>query len=73
MVLDSTAVNLDTMDLSGTQESDDKFAKHMEVHKIRLGSDGRRLEGKEYYTPESKSDAVFNLVETAQVQYISIS
>jgi hypothetical protein len=57
-----SVLSLDVMDVSGTVESDNAVSvgagrggpKYMDLHKMRLSSNGRPLGRKEYLTPQSE-------------------
>lgn len=63
---------MDTGDLSGTRETDTRFAKHLDIHKIRLDSSGHMIVGKgkrkEYMTPISIGEYAFGHAATADVK-----
>lgn len=49
-----TVLSLDVLDISGTNENDASFAKGLNVHKIRIDSDGKKIGKSEYLTPQSQ-------------------
>eukprot|EP00197_Chlamydomonas_leiostraca_P005355 CAMPEP_0202861090 /NCGR_PEP_ID=MMETSP1391-20130828/2603_1 /ASSEMBLY_ACC=CAM_ASM_000867 /TAXON_ID=1034604 /ORGANISM="Chlamydomonas leiostraca, Strain SAG 11-49" /LENGTH=287 /DNA_ID=CAMNT_0049540413 /DNA_START=178 /DNA_END=1041 /DNA_ORIENTATION=+ len=47
-------LSIDVLDISGTAENDASFAKGMEIHKIRLDANGKKVGKAEYVTPQSQ-------------------
>ncbi|GMH42923.1 hypothetical protein BSKO_10845 [Bryopsis sp. KO-2023] len=66
------ALSLDTLDLSGTRETDTRFAKHMDIHKLRLDPSGKRIKIKgknaEYQAPVSIEDFAFGHTQSLNLE-----
>lgn len=75
----AVALTVATGDLSGSHEADSRFARHMDIHKVRLNKDGKVIVAKgktvEYQAPISIQDFAFghsaslNLQGTAKVSW----
>lgn len=66
------AISVDNGDLSGTHETDTRFARHLDIHKIRLDSFGHIIMGngkrKEYMAPISIEDYAFGHVAATDLK-----
>ncbi len=49
-----SALSLDVLDISGTNENDASFSKAMNVHKRRMDRAGKWIGKAEYITPQSQ-------------------
>eukprot|EP00195_Chlamydomonas_chlamydogama_P017193 CAMPEP_0202900984 /NCGR_PEP_ID=MMETSP1392-20130828/12586_1 /ASSEMBLY_ACC=CAM_ASM_000868 /TAXON_ID=225041 /ORGANISM="Chlamydomonas chlamydogama, Strain SAG 11-48b" /LENGTH=284 /DNA_ID=CAMNT_0049587463 /DNA_START=274 /DNA_END=1131 /DNA_ORIENTATION=+ len=53
-VVPCAVLSIDALDISGTSENDASHAKGMDLHKIRLDPQGKRIGKVEYLTPQSQ-------------------
>lgn len=47
-------LSVDALDISGTAESDAGFSLGVNLHKVRLDANGKKMGGDEYHTPQSQ-------------------
>ncbi|GFR49695.1 hypothetical protein Agub_g11845 [Astrephomene gubernaculifera] len=61
-------LSIDVLDISGTAENDASFARHMQLHKMRLDGAGRQIGKAEYHTPQSQQ-----IMDTGAEQLVSVN